>query len=35
MINFNNAEPEETKSEEITVVIGKPDINFTVTDNTN
>ena len=34
MISFNTAEPEETKSEEITIVIGKPDITFTITDNT-
>ena len=30
MISFNNAQPDD----EITVVIGKPDITVTVTDNT-
>ena len=30
MISFNNAQPDE----EITVVIGSPEINVTVTDNT-
>ena len=35
MISFNNAEPEEPKQEEITILIGKLDITFTITDNTN